>query len=39
LKKAWRFVLVIVITLSLSFAAGMLLKKTFCIVQPVINRL
>jgi hypothetical protein len=39
LKKTWRFFLMLAITLSLSFAAGALLKKTFYLVQPVIDRL
>jgi len=39
LKKAWRFFLMLAITLSLSFVAGAFLKKTLYFVQPVIDRL
>gem|GEM_PF-3256789 len=37
--KTFKLILMIVLTLSLSFAAGALLKKTLYFIQPVIDRL
>jgi len=39
IKKTCKIILMLVLTLSLSFAAGALLKKTLYFIQPVIDRL
>lgn len=38
MKMIWRLIFVFIITLCISFTAGALLNKTFCLVQPVVER-
>lgn len=39
MDKAWRLVISLAITISFSFAAGAILKKTYYLVQPFLDRL